>query len=74
MRRRGRGLIAALIGTLIILGAVVFAALWWNGFFLPSWLKWNERTEASDGAGTGEVALIVFKAWNLSANNSGEMG
>ncbi|MBQ4417158.1 MAG: CapA family protein, partial [Butyrivibrio sp.] len=72
MRRRGRGLIAALIGTLIILGAVVFAALWWNGFFLPSWIKWNERTEASDGADTGEVASIVLKERNLIAYNRGE--
>lgn len=72
MRRRGRGLIAALIGTLIILGAVVFAALWWNGLFLPSWIKWNERTEASDGAGTGEVASIVLKERDLIAYNRGE--
>ena len=74
MRRRTKRLIKRIlliVLLLLVIGAGVWALLWWNGVLLPSWVVWNERLEATDGGGRDIVESVVLKEQTLVVYSAG---
>ena len=68
-RRSGIGHIVrkiiAVIIVVFVIAAAVTAFLWWNGRFLPQWIKWREAVMAEDGNGTLPVESVVLRKKTL---------
>ena len=71
MLRRYRYLILPVLVLVLLIAAGVLSFFWWRGAFLPRWITWNERVEASDDRTDGVVESVVLKEHKLIVYSSG---
>ena len=58
---------------LVLTAAGILFALYWYGFFLPSWIRWEERTYAMDFDNDGKIETVTLKDRHVRLEREGKL-